>query len=148
MPDPFPRRSIDRWGFLFFPSEFPRWENDRARRLISVNAQFLWWRWRGEISGDGCKAWLQSGKFQSRFPSVTPELSDRVGPLVILLELRPGHLMSFTADLDRTSSFQLQSLTPPGHHSTPLKQISHSGEIWWVWKSLTRTKVLLYDNGH
>ena len=150
MSDPFPRRSIDRWGFLFFPSEFPRWENDRARRLISVNAQFLWWRWRwrGEISSDGCKAWLQSGKFQSRFPSVTPELSDRPAGTVSypgpVLELPasparpgPGHFCQTVRTLtvlhtttSHISSHSLQHSNTPTLH-TETDQLLRGNLVDW-----------------
>ena len=66
-------------GFSIFPlriSQVGKWQSqkvDLSQRPVSLVEVEV----EGRDISDGCKAWLQSGKFQSRFPSVTPELSDR-----------------------------------------------------------------------
>ena len=58
---------------IFNPGNFPSspsWENDRVGTLMSQRPVSLVEEAEEVEEGDsdGCKAWLQSGKFQSRFP--------------------------------------------------------------------------------
>ena len=146
-------------GFSIFPlriSQVGKWQSqkvDLSQRPVSLVEVEV----EGRDISDGCKAWLQSGKFQSRFPSVTPELSDRPAGTVSypgpVLELPasparpgPGHFCQTVRTLTvlhtTTSHISSHSL----QHSI-LKQISYSGEIWWI-GNLRILLLLLGISGH
>ena len=145
-------------GFsIFFPWEFPL-QSQVGKMTESerwwVNAQFLWRgrRWRRVIvmvARLGCSLENSSPDFprdaRVEWPGGTVSYP---GPSLV----QARTLLSFTADLDRLHSsthLHLQSLTPPPplyttlHHSIQ-KQISYSGEIWWLWNLLLHiTHILL-----
>ena len=126
---PFPTE-VNRWVFLFFPSEFPRWENDRARRLISVNAQFLWWRWRwrGEISVMVARLGSSLENSSPDFPPWRQSwVTGQLGPLVILVlswssqpaQPGPGQDTSVRQSGPWQSSTQPHLTSPVTHSNTP-----------------------------